>query len=141
LRDVSLDEFARFENDLPPVVAKRARHIITENARVIDAVASARQNDCVTFGKLMDASHASMRDDYQISCAELDTMVEIARKQPGCFGARLTGAGFGGCTVNLVAADKAAAFVTNVAHEYQSRTNLNPPIYACTPAAGAGQVS
>jgi galactokinase len=140
LRDVSVQEFARFDKDLPPTIAKRARHVITENARVLDAVAAAQRNDLATFGALMDASHASLRDDYQVSCAELDTMVEIARKQPGCLGARLTGAGFGGCTVNLVEDGAMPAFVANVAREYQTRTGLAAQIYACRAMAGAGVV-
>ena len=137
LRDVSIEEFNRHEKDLPPMVAKRARHIITENARVLRAVDAAKRNDIATFGKLMDASHASMRDDFQISCAELDTMVEIARRQPGCLGARLTGAGFGGCTVNLVEDQWVDAFVANVAREYQVQTGLTPQVYACRAVAGA----
>jgi galactokinase len=140
LRDVAPEEFVRHENALPPIVAKRARHIITENARVLDAVAAARRDDLAAFGALMDASHASLRDDYQVSCAELDVMVEIAREQRGCLGARLTGAGFGGCTVNLVEEDAVDAFIANVAREYHAHTGLSPQIFACRAMAGAGVV-
>ena len=140
LRDVSPDEFARGGNVLPPVVAKRARHVIAENARVLDAVAAARRNDLAAFGALMDASHASLRDDYQVSCAELDAMVEIARQQRGCLGARLTGAGFGGCTVNLVEEAAVDTFSREVARAYHARTWLSPQIYACRATAGAGLV-
>jgi galactokinase len=140
LRGVSPEEFARYENDLPRVVAKRARHVITENARVLDAVAAAKRNDLATFGTLMNASHASLRDDYQVSCAELDAMVEIACQQRGCLGARLTGAGFGGCTVNLVEDDVVDAFISNVAREYHAHTGLSPQIFACRAMAGAGAV-
>ena len=138
LRDVSPEEFVRHENALPSIVAKRARHIITENARVLDAVAAARRDDLAAFGARMDASHASLRDDYQVSCAELDAMVEIARGQRGCLGARLTGAGFGGCTVNLVEEDAVDAFIANVAREYHAHTGLTPQIFACRAMAGAG---
>ncbi len=140
LRDVSPEEFARGENALPPTVAKRARHIITENARVLDAVAATRRDALAAFGALMDASHASLRDDYQVSCAELDAMVEIARQQRGCLGARLTGAGFGGCTVNLVEESAVDAFISDVARAYHARTGLSPQIFACRAMAGAGVV-
>jgi galactokinase len=122
---------------LPVIVAKRARHVVTENARVLQAVDAAKRNDLEKFGALMDASHTSLRDDYQVSCTELDTLVDIAREQSGCFGARLTGAGFGGCTVNLVADDAVEAFIANVAREYRQQTGLMPQIYACQAVAGA----
>ena len=141
LRDVTLAEFSQREKDLPPIVAKRARHIITENARVLKAVDAAKRDDLATFGALMNASHESLRADYQVSCAELDTMVEIARQQPGCLGARLTGAGFGGCTVNLVKDESVDAFVVNVAREYQHQTGLTPQIYACRAMPGAGIIA
>lgn len=140
LRDVTIEEFSHRENELPLAVAKRARHVITENARVLQAVDAATHNDLAKLGTLMNASHTSLRDDYQVSCAELDAMVEIARAQPGCFGARLTGAGFGGCTVNLVADDAVKAFGVNVAREYQSRTGLTPQIYACRAVGGANTI-
>ncbi len=140
LRDVSIENFRQRENELPRIVAKRARHVITENARVLQAVDAAKHNDLEKFGARMNASHESLRDDYQVSCAELDTMVEIARAQRGCFGARLTGAGFGGCTVNLVADDSVEAFCANVAREYQARTRLVPQIYACRAVSGANTV-
>ncbi len=140
LRDASLEQFARLEKEMPPKVAQRARHIITENARVLQAVAAAQANDLAAFGALMNESHASLRDDYAVSCAELDTMVEIARQQPGCLGARLTGAGFGGCTVNLVRDDAVDAFVANVALEFQARTHVAPQIYVCRATDGASVI-
>jgi galactokinase len=141
LRNVSIDEFNRREKELPSIVAMRARHVITENARVLSAVQAARRDDLQTFGALMNASHNSLRDDYQVSCAELDTMVEIARAQPGCLGARLTGAGFGGCTVSLVDDQHVPSFVVNVSREYQARTGLKPQIYACRAMSGAGKIA
>jgi len=140
LRDVSPDELARCADALPATVARRARHVVTENARVLDAVAAARRGDVVTFGALMDASHASLRDDYAVSCPELEAMVEIARKQPGCWGARLTGAGFGGCTVNLVEENAVPAFIANVAREYAARMGRTPQIYPCQAMAGASEL-
>ncbi len=141
LRDVSLEMFTRRANELPPIVAQRARHVITENARVQSAVNAARRNDLTTFGTLMNTSHASLRDDYQVSCPELDTMVEIAHAQRGCLGARLTGAGFGGCTVNLVLDDAVEAFVTNVTRAYYARTGVTPQLYACRAVDGASRVA
>ncbi len=140
LRDVSPSELARCADALPPIVARRARHVVTENARVLDAAAAARRGDLAAFGALMDASHASLRDDYAVSCAELDAMVEIARQQSGCFGARLTGAGFGGCTVNLVEDGAVPTFVANVAQAYAARTGREPQIYPCRASAGAGEL-
>jgi galactokinase len=140
LRDASLEQFAHIEKDLPPRVARRARHIITENARVLQAVAAAEQNDLAAFGALMNASHESLKNDFEVSCAELDTMVEIARRQRGCLGARLTGAGFGGCTVNLVRDDAVDAFAANVAREYHAHTNIAPQIYICRAMNGASVV-
>ncbi|MDE3089871.1 MAG: galactokinase, partial [Chloroflexota bacterium] len=92
------------------------------------------------FGALMNESHQSLKDDYAVSCAELDAMVEIARGQRGCLGARLTGAGFGGCTVNLVEDGAVASFTQNVAREYQARVGVAPQIYVCRAADGAGMV-
>lgn len=140
LRDVSASEFARFENDLPPIISRRARHVIHENERALDAVQAAKKNDLAAFGRLMNASHESLKNDYEVSREELDAMVEIAHEQPGCFGARLTGAGFGGATVNLVKADTAPAFVDNVAREYHARYGIEPQIYTCRAMNGAGVV-
>jgi galactokinase len=140
LRAVLPSEFAKSENNLPPNVAQRARHVITENTRVLDAVTAMKRNDLTAFGRLMNESHQSLRDDYKVSCAELDAMVEIAHKQSGCLGARLTGAGFRGCTVNLVADGAVEAFSANVAREYHTRVGIEPQIYACHAVAGAGVV-
>lgn len=137
LRDVSATEYARAEKDLPPVIARRARHVISENDRVLQAGQAANQNDLYVFGALMSQSHASLRDDFQVSCAELDTMVEIAHKQSGCFGARLTGAGFGGCTVNLIEEEMVSKFVEKVAEEYAARVGVVPHIFVCRASDGA----
>jgi galactokinase len=125
---------------LPPSVAKRARHVISENERVLAAVEAMKHADLPTFGRLMNASHESLRSDFEVSGLELDTMVEIARQQEGCYGARLTGAGFGGCTVNLVRDNDAPAFAANVARAYREQMGVEPPIYVCRAMPGAGVV-
>lgn len=140
LREVSLDEFTPLERELPPQVAKRARHVIGENARVLAAVTAMEKDDLVTLGRLMNESHKSLRNDYEVSCLELDAMVDTARHQPGCQGARLTGAGFGGCTVNLVRDNAVSAFVEGVARGYQAHTGIQPQIYVSRAAAGASVI-
>ena len=122
LRDVGPDDEARFFAALPPVVRKRCRHVVSENARVLEAVTAMRSGDTARLKVLMAASHASLRDDYEVSCPELDILVELALALPACHGARLTGAGFGGSTVNLVETAAIATFSKSVAAGYQSRT-------------------
>jgi galactokinase len=140
LRDVSVEELVRVEKDLPPTLAQRARHVIHENARVEAALVAGRQNDLAAFGRLMNESHESLKHDYAVSCAELDAMVEIARTQIGCLGARLTGAGFGGCTLNLLREEHVPAFAANLAREYRRRVGLDPQIYVVRATDGAGVV-
>jgi galactokinase len=137
LRDVSLKIFEERKANLDPQAAKRARHVISENERVLAAVEAGRDNDLATFGRLMNESHASLRDDFQVSCAELDTMVSIAQNQSGCYGARLTGAGFGGCTVNLVAQERVESFAQDVSMQYAKAFKVKPEIYICSPSDGA----
>ncbi|HET8627506.1 MAG TPA: galactokinase [Thermomicrobiales bacterium] len=115
---------------------RRCRHVVTEDARVRDAAAALARGDLATVGRLMAASHASLRDDYEVSCPELDAMVAAARASPGFLGGRLTGGGFGGCTVNLVAADAVAAFRDAVAARYERATGLAPALFTTRPAAG-----
>jgi galactokinase len=135
LRDASLAQLEAVA--LPDVVARRARHVITENDRVLETVAALRDGDLHKVGKLMDASHASLRDLYEVSSAELDAMVELLRAQPGCYGARLTGAGFGGCAVALMERGAVAAAIPAVTHAYRARTGLAPALYVTQAAAGA----
>jgi galactokinase len=137
LRDVSVADFQRYADRLPDIVAKRAKHIVEEIARTGQAVELLENNDAVRFGELMNACHASLRDLYEVSCPELDAMAVLAQSLPGCYGARLTGAGFGGCTVNLVSAQAAEAFVRDLAAGYTKRTGLQPEIYICRAADGA----
>jgi len=135
LRDATLEMLARV--DLPDVVARRARHVIAEDERVLATVAALQDGDLHKVGALMDASHASLRDLYEVSSAELDVMVELLRAQPGCYGARLTGAGFGGCAVALMDAGAVEAAIPAVAEAYRARTGLTPALYVTRAAAGA----
>ncbi len=136
LRDVSVETFEARQEELGPVTRKRCRHVVTENQRVLDAVDALGAGDLERFGALMNASHVSLRDDYEVSCAELDAMVEAAWRQPGVLGARMTGAGFGGCTVNLVRDEAAETFQHSVAREYTDATGLEPRIYVCAAEDG-----
>jgi galactokinase len=141
LRDVSPKFFVDVQEQIPPVPRQRARHIIYETQRVLDFAASARAHDLEEMGKLFVASHRSMQYDYEISCEEIDFLVDTAIKLPGVYGARMTGGGFGGCTVNLVAPDSVAAFGSRLASAYNERWGHYPMFYDCKPAAGAGRVS
>jgi galactokinase len=140
LRDVSLEQLESHRGDLPAVVYRRCRHVISENQRVVDAASALDRGDLANFGQLMSASHASLRDDYEVSCSELDIMVEAATRQPGVYGARMTGGGFGGCTVNLVRADAVQRVRVAVADEYQRATGIAPQIFVSSAAEGAGEV-
>lgn len=137
LRDVSPAAFERLAASLPPHIEKRARHVVEEIERTRQAIPLLRAGDVAGFGALMNACHLSLRDLYEVSCPELDAMVETAQSLPGCYGARLTGAGFGGCTVNLVAREQAEAFARTLAAGYRARTGLTPEIYITHAAAGA----
>ena len=137
LRDADEGMLREASLELAGAAYQRARHVITENVRVLKAVDAMRQGDAETFGALMDRSHASLRDDYEVSCRELDALVEIARRQPGCPGARMTGAGFGGCTVNLVESGAVDAFVPDLREGYRAATGLHAEIYVCDAADGA----
>ena len=108
-----------------------------ENARTLEAFAAMTRGDLVALGVLMNQSHTSLRDDFEVSCAELDVMVECAMQEPGCLGARMTGAGFGGCAVALVEAEAADAFAVNTARSYNARTGLVPAAHVCRAVAGA----
>ena len=129
LRDVTPGQLERHKGLLPDVIYRRCRHVVTENERVQKAADALLNGDLPTLGQLMAESHCSLRDDYQVSCAELDTMVEIGCAQPGVVGARMTGGGFGGCTINLVHAAAAENFKLSVAAEYEKRIHIRPDIY------------
>jgi len=136
LRDAKLDDLAK----LAATPLKRARHVITENARV-EAFAEAAQNgDLETMGRLAVESHASLRDDYEVSCPELDFLVEAALAIPGVFGARLTGGGFGGSTVNFLRPDAIQNFTQEISARYQTRFGRTPEIHLCIASAGASEI-
>jgi galactokinase len=137
LRDVSPQELLEKGQGLNEVIYRRARHIVTENQRVLDAINAMRAGNKVKLGLLLDGSHISMRDDFEITNEALNTMVTIARRQPGCYGARMTGGGFGGCAMALVDAGKAENFAATVAREYQTEIGLTPSVYVCHPSQGA----
>lgn len=137
LRDISVPELAAYSFLLPEDVLPRAEHVVREIARVESAVTALKKTDVRAFGALMYAGHASLRDLFQVSLPELDALVEIARRQPGCIGARLTGAGFGGCTVNLVEEQHAAAFVEAVREAYWSAFQRQSKVYVCRASQGA----
>jgi len=140
LRDVRVEDLDRYSSDLPQTIYQRCRHVVTENARVCDAAAALEKADLATFGRLMAESHISLRNDYEVSCPELDLMVEIAGQVEGVYGARMTGGGFGGSTVNLVKKRAVADFRRRVASEYEKATGLSPQILVSAAAEGAGEV-
>jgi galactokinase len=141
LRDVTLAQLEEHRQILPPKVITRCRHVITENARVKTAVDAFQSANIKALGPLMQDSHLSLRFDYEVSCKELDLMVEIAAAQPGLVGARMTGGGFGGCTINLVESSAVADFKRKVAAEYSSKTGLTPEIYVSPASEGAQEMS
>jgi galactokinase len=140
LRDVTLPQLEEQRQNLSPTVFARCRHVIAENARVKSAVEAFRRGDIKALGPLMQESHRSLRDDYEVSCKELDLMVEIVAAQPGVIGARMTGGGFGGCTINLVESAAVSNFKRRVAEEYSSKTGLTPEIYVSPASDGAQQM-
>ena len=140
LRDVSLAEFNLGAAQLAELPHRRARHVITENARVLDAAKAMFAGDASAMGALMNASHISMRDDFEITNAELNIMVELAQSQKGCFGARMTGGGFGGCAVALVDERAVDEFAQDVRTAYEKKTGLKPEIYVCKASAGVGLI-
>ena len=137
LRDVTVDDLQRCGGGLTEAILKRCRHVITENARVMEAASALERGDLHGFGNLMAASHRSLRDDYEVSCSELDAMVDLAVQVEGVYGARMTGGGFGGCTINLVEADSVARFKRTVAPGYEQATGLAPEIFVCSTTDGA----
>jgi len=141
LRDVTSAMLAPLADQLPPVPAKRARHVVTEDERVEQFVQASRQGDLRRMGELLVASHRSLQHDYEVSCEELDFLVDAAISLPGVYGARMTGGGFGGCTVNMVQPEQALRFQAAISEAYQKRFGLTPEIYPCRPSAGVGEVT
>lgn len=141
LRDITIDEYEKYQAQLPEIIARRARHVISENYRVQAGVKALREGNFSAFGQLMIESHQSLKDDYEVSCAELDLLVDLALKQEGVLGARMTGAGFGGCTVNLLKRDYVDAFKETIKKEYKKNTGISPDIYVTPPVEGAKQLA
>jgi galactokinase len=137
LRDVTIDEYKKYQRQLPEVIARRARHVISENYRVQAGIQALRTGNYSAFGQLMIESHQSLKDDYEVSCTELDLLVNLALKQEGVLGARMTGAGFGGCTVNLIEKNYISAFKKSIKNEYKKITGIISDIYVTPPAEGA----
>ena len=141
LRDATLEDLERWGSEIPEVARRRARHVITENLRTVAAAEALEQNDLEQVGRLMQAAHRSYSQDFEASCAEADLMVELAEALPGCLGARLTGGGFGGCTVNLVEQEQAAAFKLELGGQYRERTGIEPEIYISRASDGAHRLT
>jgi galactokinase len=137
LRDVDLHTLESAAGRLDPVSLMRARHVVPENRRPLEMAAALGASDLPLAGRLMNDSHLSLRDLYQVSCDELDLITDLARRHPGCFGARMTGAGFGGCAVALVKADAVLDFVEKVHRAYRTQVDLPSAFFACRPEAGA----
>ncbi len=140
LRDLTLEDLEHHRSFLADVDFRRCRHVITENGRVKDAAQALKSLNLIRIGELMYLSHESLDRDYEVSCEELNVMVEIASKLNGVFGARMTGGGFGGCTVNLVQTEAVCEFSEQIVSRYQARTGLAPLVYVCSAAEGAGAV-
>ncbi len=137
LRDVSSAQLEEHKALLPTVVYRRCRHVVGENERVLQTVTALARNDLVEVGRLMNASHDSLRDDYEVSSGALDVMVEAMRSAAGCYGARLTGAGFGGCAVALVEPSAQQAVADTIYEKYPKVTNIWPEVYTTRASAGA----
>jgi galactokinase len=140
LRDVTLAELERARDEIPEVVWRRCRHVVTENARVVSAIDVLAAGDLTALGALLRASHESLRDDYEVSCAELDFLVDVASRCDGVFGSRLMGGGFGGSTINLVRPDALDAVAAALGAAYRERYGKLPGLHACIPADGARRV-
>ncbi|HOQ46449.1 MAG TPA: galactokinase [Bryobacteraceae bacterium] len=140
LRDVDVATFEIAAEQIPPVPRKRARHVVTEDARVEAFMAASKRGDLETMGALFVASHRSLQNDYEVSCEELDFLVDTALGLPGVLGARMTGGGFGGCTVNLVRPQNAEEFSEKITAAYKERFGITPAVYRCKPSAGAGEI-
>jgi galactokinase len=139
LRDINMEQLTAHADELPEVVYARARHVVSENARVLQGAVALEAGDLVAFGQLMNASHASLRDDYEVSVPAMDTLVDAAQQAPGCYGSRLTGAGFGGCTVSLVEPAAVGAFSEYVAAAYLAATGNTTTIHVCRAVDGVGR--
>jgi len=137
LRDVQVGDLETWKHVLPATVYRRCRHVVAENRRVLAAASALQSSEFARFGDLMYQSHASLRDDYQVSCRELDLLVDLASSYADVGGARMTGGGFGGCTVNLLRAEAADSFKEHILRAYREATGISPEVYVCEPGQGA----
>ncbi len=140
LRDVTPGELERWRRALPDLVYRRCRHIVTENARVLEAERALKANDFAACGAAMNASQASMRDDFAITCPEIDFLADFAQGIEGVYGSRMTGGGFGGCTVSLVEADAVAGLNKALVEAYRVAFGRDAEVFVCSPSDGAGFV-
>jgi galactokinase len=140
LRDVSVEMLDNRLAELEPIVARRARHVVYENRRVLQAIAAMQAGDVQQLGELFNQSHASLRDDFEVTNDALNLMVSCAQSHPACWGARMTGAGFGGCAVALVRQDSVEAFAQAVRAAYRQKSGLEAGVYVCQPSQGASIV-
>ena len=137
LRDVDIETFEEKKTGLDELLLRRSKHVIYENHRVLEVSEAMRNNDVNKIGQLMNDSHFSLKNDYEVSSKELDIMVEIAQKEAGCFGARMTGAGFGGCAIALIDESFQEQFMRNIFNNYYLKTGIKPMVYICDPSSGA----
>ncbi|HEX3471526.1 MAG TPA: galactokinase [Silvibacterium sp.] len=140
LRDATVDDLKKWGHEMRPEVLRRCRHVITDSNRAVATADALEASDLKTLGRLMYESHASYRDDFEASCPEADILVDLASKETGCVGARLTGGGFGGCTINLVESAEAGAFSEHLRQGYQKATGIEADIYLCHASAGAHRI-
>jgi galactokinase len=140
LRDVTLADLRNYEHELSELVIRRCRHVISENARVMEAADALEKRDLKAFGSLMQQSHRSLRDDFKVSCSELDLMVDLGERVEGVYGTRMTGGGFGGCTITLIRSECVEAYQRTVCEGYERATGCKPEIYVCSAANGVCQV-
>jgi len=141
LRDVTAADLARYGDGMSEVMRRRCAHVIAENERTLESVAALKAGNLARFGQLMNESHESLRDLYEVSCHELDTLVEIAWSVPGVLGSRMTGGGFGGCTVSLAHQSAVPELERRLAAEYPAAMGLQAEVYVCQIADGAGEIA
>ena len=141
LRDATLADLEACKDKMSPKAYKRSKHVISDSQRVLDGAELLRKGDIEGFGKMLNEAHASYRDDFEASCKECDILQVIGQAQPGCYGSRLTGGGFGGCVVSVVEAEASDAFVAAIKAEYTAQTGITPEVYVCATADGASELN
>jgi galactokinase len=140
LRDATMSQLEECSRDMPETIFRRCRHVVTENARVLASMEAMRRSDIEKLGEFLNLSHDSLRDDYEVSCSQLDLLVDTARGAEGVLGSRLTGAGFGGCTISLVHSSSIDAFQGNISETYLEAFDIAPRFFECIPSDGAERV-